>query len=239
MNKKELLFAISLFMSYMIGNSLGGVISNAIGIKNCATVIFNIGMSLFLFFWIKQNGLLERYGLQKPELPVSRFLWYIPLIILASRNLWNGVAVNFPIIDTIFSVCNMIGVGFLEEILFRGFLFRAISRNNAKIGIVFSSVSFGLVHLVNLTNSRGMEFAENMRQIIFAVTFGVLFVIIFYQGKTLWPCILTHTIINITSIFAKEMEPTDPIQIFQDTFFFSLLVGYTYIMTKVLPEGKA
>lgn len=222
----------------MIGNSQGAELSNMLGIKDCATAVINLGLGLFLFFWIRKNGLMERYGLCKTKLPASRFLWYIPLIILASRNLWNGVAVNLPTVDTVFRVFNMIGVGYIEELLFRGFLFQAVSRNSAKKGIVISSVSFGLGHIVNLINGREMELAENLWQIIFALAFGFLCVTIFYRGGTLWPCILTHAFFNVTSVFSKETGATDPVQILQNAVILLLMIGYIWVLSRMLPEGK-
>lgn len=223
----------------MAGNSLSAGLSDMSRIKNCAAAVFNLGMSLFLLFWIRKNGLMERYGLCKAKWPANRFLWYIPLVILVSGNLCNGVEVTFPIPDVMFSVCNMIGVGFLEELLFRGFLFRAVSRNSAKRGIIISGVSFGLMHIVNLINGRGMGLAENMLQIIFAATFGVMCVMIFYKGKSLWPCILTHAAFDVAGIFSKAVRVTDPVPTLQNAAALLLMAGYTWILTKIPPEEEA
>lgn len=235
--KSELCFTLLWIAGYVIGNSLSARLSSTLGIESCAAAFFNLGVSLFLFFWISRNGLMKRYGLCKAKFPAVRFLWYIPLMILISKNFWNGATVTLPITDTIFGIFNMIGVGYLEELLFRGFLFRAVSRKSVKSGIVISSVSFGLGHIVNLFNGRGMSLTENIWQIIFAIAFGFLCVIIFHQGKTLWPCILTHTIFNVTSVFSKEAEVTGPVQILQNTAVLLLMIGYAWILTRTLPEG--
>lgn len=230
--KSELKFTLIWITIYAAGNSLSAEFSNMLGIKNCTTAVFNLGVSVFLLFWIKKNGLMKRYGLCKAELPASRFLWYIPLIILVSRNLWNGVTAILPIADTFFSICNMLGVGFLEELVFRSFLFRAVSRNSVNKGIVISSISFGLGHSVNLINGRGMELAENLWQIIFAMAFGFLCVIIFCLGKSLWPCILTHVIFNVTSIFSKEAEVVGSVQTLQNAATLLLVIGYIWVLTR-------
>lgn len=237
--KSELWFTLLWITGYMAGNALSAELSGVLRIKSCVAAIFHLGMGLFLFFWIRKNGLMKRYGLCKTKLPAGRFLWYIPLVILASRNLWNGVAMTLPIADMTFSVCNMIGAGFLEELLFRGFLFQAISRHSVERGIVISSVSFGLGHVVNLINGRGMGFVENLWQIIFAIAFGFLCAIIFYRGGTLWPCILTHAVFNGTSVFSKEAGTTDSVQIFQNAVILLLVIGYIWVLTKMMPKGEA
>ena len=221
----------------MTGNSLSTELFDAIWAKNCAAAVFHLGASLLLFFWIRKNGLTERYGLCKAELPARRFLWYIPLVILASRNLWNGTAAPLSITDAVFSVCSMAGAGFLEEVLFRGFLFRAVSRNGVGRGMVISSVFFGLGHIANLFNSRGMGLVENIWQIIFATAFGFLCVILFHRGKTLWPCIAAHSAFNVASVFAKRAEVTDPAQIYQNTAAFFLVIGYAWFLSRTLPES--
>ena len=237
--KSELGFALVWIAVYLLGNSLGAELSGALGIKNCVTAVFHLGMGLFLFFWIRKNGLAERYGLCGPESPAGGFLGYIPLVILSSVNLWNGVTVNLPVMDTVFSVCAMIGAGFLEELLFRGFLFRAVSRSGVKRGAVISGVSFGLGHSLNLFSGRGMGVAQIVWQIIFAAAFGFLCAIIFYRKKTLWPCILTHAAFNAAGVFAREADAAGPMRIFQHTAALVLVIGYAWLLAKTLPENSA
>lgn len=235
--KSELGFALLWITFYVTGNSLSAALSGALGIKNCAAAVFHLGASLFLLHWLRKNSLMKRYGLCKTGLPAGRFLWYVPLAILASKNLWNGVAAPISVVDAAFSVCSMTGVGFLEELLFRGFLFRAVSRSGVKRAIVISSVSFGLGHIFNLTNGGGLGLAETIWQIIFATVFGFLCVTLFYRGKTLWPCILTHAAFNITGVFAKEAGIMDLTRIPQEAAALVLAAGYAWILTRTLPEG--
>ena len=51
----------------------------------------------------------------------------------------------------------MLCVGFAEEVIFRGFLFRAMEKDNVKTAIIGSSVTFGLGHVLNLVNGSGMR----------------------------------------------------------------------------------
>lgn len=236
--KSELRFTLLWIGAYMIGNSLSAGLFDAPHVKSCAVAVFHLGASLFLFFWIRKNGLMERYGLCKMKLPAGRFLWYIPLVILASRNLWNGVTAPASAVDTVFIVCSMIGAGFLEELLFRGFLFRAVSRVGVRRGIVISSVSFGLGHIANLFNRHEMRLAENIWQIIFATAFGFLCAILFYRGETLWPCIVTHAVFNATGVFAKKVEVTDSAQIHQNMAILLLVIGYAWFLSGTLPESS-
>ena len=90
----------------------------------------------------------------------------------------------------------MLCVGFVEEVIFRGFLFKAIARDNETLAIIISSVTFGLGHLLNLVNGSGAELVEDLFQVTGAIVIGFLFVILFDRGGSLLPCIITHAVIN-------------------------------------------
>lgn len=93
-------------------------------------------------------------------------------------------------------------VRFIEEIIFRGFLFKAMCRDNIKSSVFVSSITFGMGHIVNLLN--GSALIPTLLQICYATAIGFLFTIIFYKGKSLLPCIITHGITNSLAIFAVQ-----------------------------------
>lgn len=86
--------------------------------------------------------------------------------------------------------CLMLCVGFTEEVIFRGFLFRALAKDNVKTAMIVSGITFGIGHLLNLVNGSGMELAANLSQVAGATAFGFLFVILFYRSGSLLPCIM-------------------------------------------------
>jgi membrane protease YdiL (CAAX protease family) len=93
----------------------------------------------------------------------------------------------------------MFCVGFLEEIIFRGFLFKMMEKDNKKLAIIVSSLTFGIGHMINLLN--GAELIPTLIQVCYAISVGFLFVIIFNKCKSLWPCIIAHGLTNALSIF--------------------------------------
>ena len=96
----------------------------------------------------------------------------------------------------------MLEVGFIEEILFRGFLFKTIEKDDQKTAIIITSLTFGIGHIVNLLN--GANFIPTLIQIIYSVSVGYLFVKILIKTKSLWPCIITHSLLNVLSIFSNQ-----------------------------------
>ena len=133
---------------------------------------------------------------------VKEYLYFIPLILIGTVNLWNGININNSANEITFHILTMINVGFIEEIIFRGFLFKMMEKDNIKSAIIVSSITFGIGHIVNLLN--GTELLPTLMQICYAISVGYLFVIIFYKSKSLIPCIITHSLINSLSIFNVE-----------------------------------
>lgn len=229
--KSELGFALVWIGIYCVGMSVFDGISRSIGLENSVTAVFAAAVSLFLFVWLRKQGKAESFGLCRPTAPAKAFLFYIPLIILTSKNLWGGAAMRYDAVGTLCFVAKMLCVGFLEELIFRGFLFKAMARDNIKTAVVVSSVTFGLGHIINLLNGSGMGVGENLTQIFFAVLIGFLYVIIFWRGGSLWPCIISHGVFNSLSAFSANGEATLHLVI-----LCVLTAAYAAVLLKTLPK---
>lgn len=236
--KNELTFAIVWIVIYCVLQSLANSLNEIIGIEFSASAILCLLQAVFLFVFIQHNVLQNRYGLCKSLVPARSFLYYIPLVVLATGNLWNGVAVNGSLMGTICRVVGMLCVGFVEEIIFRGFLFRAMAKDNVKTAIIVSSVTFGIGHVINLFNGSGMDLVNNLCQIVVAVAIGFLFVTIFYRGGSLIPCIVAHAAINILDTFADGTGVTPGKQMMDVLILTAITVAYTLILTKTLPKNN-
>jgi len=201
-------------------------------------LVVNVILTVILFVWIKKKDLMKHYGLCRSDVPAARFLWYIPLFLFASHNLWFGVGVNLPVAGIICHILSMFCVGFLEEVIFRGFLFKALAKDNVKTAIIISSVTFGLGHILNLFNGSGMELVSNICQVIGAIACGFLFVIIFHRGGSLIPCIIAHSVNNAISVFANEGGMTVQSRILLSVVNMAIVVVYAIILNKTLPERE-
>ena len=236
--KNELTFAIVWIAVYCVLQSLANPLNKAIGVAYAANAAFGVLQTVVLFAFIRKNDLQKRYGLCKSPVPACRFLYYVPLLILASGNLWNGVAVNYTLAETACRIVCMLCVGFLEEVIFRGFLFEAIAKDNIKSAIVISSVTFGIGHIINLFNGSGMDIINNLCQIIFAIAVGFLLVTIFYRGGSLLPCILVHAAINTLGTFANDANLTAEMHLLHLAVLIAVTVVYTLILTRTLPQKQ-
>lgn len=232
--KSELAFALVCIMAYCVLQSLANPLNRMLGVQYSASALFCAlqAMSLWLFIW--QNGLFQRYGLCKPSVPSKQFLYYIPLLILMTRNFWNGIAINLPLSGMVCYIVCMLCVGFVEEVIFRGLLFKALEKDSVNIAIVISSVTFGLGHLLNLVNGSGAGLVENLFQVTGAIAIGFLFVVLVYRGKSLYPCVIAHAVINITSAFANVEGLTMERRMIFHLALIAITAGYTFVLNKTL-----
>jgi membrane protease YdiL (CAAX protease family) len=133
----------------------------------------------------------------------------------------------------------MLCVGFLEEMIFRGFLFQAMAKNGVKSAIVVSSVTFGIGHIINLINGSGAELLPNLLQVVYAVAVGFAFVMIYCRTKSLMPCIITHGVFNGLSAFANEAVMTPQRQILSGVLLAVIAGGYTLYLALAVKEESA
>lgn len=203
--KNELNFSLVWIIAYVVLFSVADNLSGSLGFEKIVTAPVCIVFVLFIFGFIKKYNLSEYYGLCSFKGNLKNYLYFIPLGLIVSVNLWNGVAINVSAFEIVLFILSMLCVGFIEEIIFRGFLFRAMCKDNIKSAIFVSSITFGMGHIVNLLNGR--NFVPTLLQICYATAIGFLFTIIFYKGKSLLPCIITHGVHNSLSTFAIKDFP--------------------------------
>jgi len=225
--KHETLFCMLLIIAYIIVNSF--CIQN-FGIEDYRSTIINTIFSMALIILIKILKRTSYYGLTRIT-NLKDYLYFIPLLLIVLVNLWNGVNINNSTAEIIFYILTMINVGFIEEIIFRGFLFKMMAKDNVKSAIIVSSVTFGIGHIINLLN--GADLIPTLMQICYAISIGYLFVIIFYKSKSIVPCIITHSAVNSLSIFNGE----NGISLYMSSAFLIIIpLAYAVYINKTIKE---
>lgn len=235
--KNGILFAIIWIIVYVVGLSIADNLSIELGIEKSISLVLCLAMTLVAISWIQRNGYMSKFGLCKPQVSSAKMLYYIPLVLLATMNIWYGFAMKMTVLESILYVFSMLLVGFLEEIIFRGFLFVEMAKDNVKTAIIVSSITFGIGHIVNLFNGSGADLFSNMLQVVYSIAAGFLFTIIFYKTKSLWPCIITHSVLNASSAFANESAASHALEVGTAAALTVIAIGYAiYIIMKVETE---
>ncbi len=202
--KSNIWFAVAWIIAYCVLLSIGDSLSNTIGIQKAITLPVALLLSMLLFVFLKKNHLCEEYGLCRSNVSAASMLYYLPVLLMLSANLWFGVTLNYGIVETVLYILSMFCVGFLEEVIFRGLLFGAMKKENLTSAIIVSSVTFGIGHIVNLFNGSGVALISNLLQVVYATAAGFMFVMMYYRSKSLVVCIAAHGLFNAISAFAND-----------------------------------
>lgn len=207
--KNELTFSIVWIVLYCVLMSVGDNLSSEAGISNIISLPVALLMSALLFFFVKKNGLCEKYGLCKSKSSVKEMLFYVPLAVMLLANIMFGIRLNLSVGETVLYMLTMLCVGFLEEVIFRGLLFKAMAKDGLKSAVIVSSVTFGIGHIINLFNGSGAELIPNLLQVVYAVAAGFMFVMVFLKSGSLIPCVIGHGVFNALSVFSDEITLTE------------------------------
>lgn len=231
--KSEITFAILWIVAYVVLSSLADQLSVQIGVIKSVTALLHIVMTLILLLWIVKNDLRIKYGLCRSQVPSRRFLYYLPLVIIASTGFWGGIKLQYSLLESLCYIISMCCVGFLEEIIFRGLLFRAMEKDNLHSAIIVSALTFGLGHIVNVFNGSGKDLMSSVIQMTFAVFVGFVLVLIFYHGQSLIPCILFHAANNALKVFEATGHMSSQIELVLNLILVVVVLGgYIFYLLK-------
>ena len=203
--KNEVLCAVLWIVAYCaVMSPLKGEFGYASGWMLLALAAFAAAITAF----VAAGGLWGKYGLDGWPQNARRCLYFIPMWALATGNLWDGFAPSYSGAALLTATLSMLLVGYVEEMLFRGFLFRAMLANGKKTAaIVVCAVTFGIGHIVNLF--AGQASFETLVQIAFAVAWGFILTMVAYRGRSLLPCILAHAMIDVFSLYGADNPIVD------------------------------
>jgi len=204
--KDEVIFAVSWILIYIFTFSNADMLSESIGSPKSITVCVGLFLSLLLIRFVKKNSLQEYFGLCHIKENYQKLAYFLPLIPISSINLLFGFRFPEHLLTAFLSVLCMCFVGFLEELIFRGFLFKAMCKSNVKAAIIVSSLTFGVGHIINLL--LGEPLLETLLQLAYASSVGFCYTAIFYVSGSIIPCILSHALVNSLSVFIKDATPT-------------------------------
>lgn len=89
-----------------------------------------------------------------------------------------------------------IGVGFMEEIIFRGLMFKALLKKwNRYVVVAFISFTFAIGHIMSMVaiNQSG---TGTVLQIVNCLVVGFMFMIVMLASNNLTICVIAHILYN-------------------------------------------
>lgn len=201
--KKEIIFSVMWIFIYFALVVFANKLSDIINIPNSINALVEIIFPTVVMIFLKKKKLLSYYGINGiKELNYKNLLYFVPMIIISLGGLRYGIHINYSLHQMVLNSIKMLGVGFSEEILFRGFLMKAIMNKNSKAAILVSSIIFGIVHITNLF--WGADVTITLLQVVYSIFFALMCSIFFYKTNNIIPCMICHSVTNMTDIFLPD-----------------------------------
>lgn len=203
-SNKPIMHALIWIFIYILFASVGSNLSVLIGTSSLLEFIILLILSIILLIYIVKNKWTSYYGINKVEASVAeRCLYYLPLLIIVGVNIDTGFNTLLNLNEMINIIAIMLCVGFLEEIIFRGILYKAIrEKSSAKIAILISGITFGIGHIVNIFN--GYTMSLQIMQIILAISIGILLSLIFEYTHNIVPGMIFHFCFNVMASVVNQ-----------------------------------
>ena len=237
-DKSQIWFAVLWIVAYCVLMSVGDAFSARLGIEKSITLAVGALLSVALLLFLKKAGLFADYGLCAPRAKAKGMLYYLPILLMISANLWYGVSLNYGALETAFYVLAMLCVGFLEELIVRGLLFEAMRKDNVKAAVIVSSITFGIGHIINLINGSGADLVSNLLQVVYATAAGFMFVMVYYKSKSLLVCIAAHGLFNALNAFSAQASHTKEAQIFSALLLTVITGAYALYLALSIKSQK-
>lgn len=198
--KKSLFITITAFLLYLFQSLIRGIIIGTFHVNESVAEICSILIVLaIVFLMIGKRESLSYYGVCMWEgehfLQTNFFLFLVPLVNLP--YLFSGAKINI-----VLALISSVFISIMEELIFRSFLCRSIEQiSNQNKAIIFSSVLFGCLHLLNIGK---YPLVFILLQVTYAFAMGIAFSVVFYEYKSILPCILVHIAVDLLGAFEAE-----------------------------------
>ncbi|BEH01469.1 CPBP family intramembrane metalloprotease [Brooklawnia propionicigenes] len=229
--------AVVWIVAYVLLVPVGDRLSELVGEPNSVTAPLLVVLAIVLIVYVSRNGWLRYYGVRSFRSgDFTKTLLYLPLLAIVLLQYAKGWREGLDLTAVLLIVALMVCVGFIEELVFRGFLFRAIlTKSTLTRAIVISGVTFGIGHIVNL--ARGYTGVEQIIQIGFGVVLGIVLALLFAVTGTIVPLIIFHTLLNISGNVTAPDAGFDVIML---AITILISVGYAvYLVTVLRRKGPA
>ncbi|MGE7792488.1 CPBP family intramembrane glutamic endopeptidase [Lysinibacillus sp. NPDC096259] len=196
-------------------------------------IAFAVGVLVTLWIMKKSKFSFQDFGFRRFKAEA----WMVVIIVSELVTFLNGItdkdgfSAQYVFILLLF----VIAVGFCEELIFRGLVFKYLSAKGLKVAIIGSSILFGIGHFTNLLS--GQDFLMTLLQVTYACLFGLVCAEIVAKTKSIIFPIIWHA----THDFIAFMTDSEPNVLAISIYVFHCLVlmGFAIYFWKALFPKKA
>ena len=166
-------------------------------VVNIINIIIKSLFIVFSIFYIK------KYNFSKIELKKLRInsLLFLPFLLICASNFYvcfiDKIVINkdINILNLIINLLLCLLTAINEEIVFRGVIFKEFKNNNSNFkAILYSSIAFGLVHILNISSIASIPYT--LLQCLYSFALGLVLSLAYCYSKNLIISILIHFLFN-------------------------------------------
>lgn len=198
--KKGLRRALIAIFIYIALVNVGDALGEAYGLGSVITALLVLALASVL---VKKHARKE-LGLIIPSLSnLQKWVYFLPLALMVLVQWVAGLEPGIGAAGVGEAALLMLGVGFVEEVLFRGMLFQAIEKTSTtRRAVIISGVTFGLGHIVNLL--RGYSASELAGQIVLAIAIGILLSLLMARTRSVVVGAVFHILFNFSGTVTNQ-----------------------------------
>ena len=197
---------------YIVAVNIGDFLGEVVRFPELTSIVL-VALSMVLIVYLRVGGRLAFYGIRSVQpgtLPLT--LFYIPLFAITFVQYAKGFAPGLDLRTVAFAVLLVAAVGFVEELLFRGFLLQALrTRGNLTRAIIISGVTFGIGHIVNLL--RGYSLPDQALQLVAAVLIGIALAYCAVLTGSILPGVVFHALFNLSGTLTNQSTLWDSVAV--------------------------
>ena len=184
---------------------------------------------------LAKNGWWRDVGFRPPYERRLLWLFWLPFVPVIG-NLLDGLSVTDPRQIMLFFLMAILS-GFVEEILFRGLILRALLPTGIWRAALISAALFGGMHILNVLSISSPAYA--LLQVGYAAAIGFGYAALVIRTGTIWPLILAHFLTNFAGFMAAGgAGATGPVAVREIVFSAVYIILFSVYGTYLLRSDR-
>jgi membrane protease YdiL (CAAX protease family) len=162
-----------------------------------------VAIAMIEVLLLARLGWWRHVGFRGSTRPRMDLLLWIPLCPIL---VWNLSQVDMAALVTPTHMASLLLLtvlaAFVEEVLYRGLMLRALVPQGVWRAAVVTALLFGIMHL--LTAFAGSELAVVVGRTVYAAAIGFAYAAYALRTRLIWPVILVHALANFADLIDQE-----------------------------------
>ncbi|WP_459129660.1 CPBP family intramembrane glutamic endopeptidase [Guggenheimella bovis] len=188
------------------------------------------------FNLIHKRGGVQAVGYQNlknvdPLVVVSIIIALALIVFNLSKGFRSNLSVDYVLTHALFALI----VGFTEESIFRGLIYRTLRHNGLLKAVLISSFLFGVGHFLNLL--QGADPMMTLNQVVFAFFFGITMCLFVIKTRSLYFPIAFHALHNYSEYLRVDFSSN--VEVFHGiVYIIGFIVISIILFISLKPEDK-